>query len=504
MKKISLSFLLCLSVFFLNAQARYLDEVFSDVKVTPDVTYGVNATILYLQLFQQAIPEALKMDIYEPEGDTESARPLVILFHTGNFIPPQFNGGCSGTRKDDTSVEICKQFARRGYVAASAEYRLGWDPTNTDQTVRVYTLINAAYRGVQDSRTAVRFFKKTAAENGNPYNIDPNKIMLYGVGTGGYITYASATLDTITDTWIPKFVTPQGPMVNEIINGNLDGTSFGVTPFAIPPFPAGDTLCYPNHTGYSSNFQMAVALGGALGDTSWIGANDPPTLGIQVTTDPFAPYNIADLIVPPPLNLTVVEVMGSGTSIPIFNARGANDVFNHPFIDPVSTHVATVDGGSHGLYPFFSNDPTEGSPWGFTNAIEPYGVTGSACDTAFYTGARPYLDSIMTFVAPRACLALDLGCNLSGYSATKEILDAPTIGLKISPNPASDVVRFLTAEEFPIEHIYVYDMNGRLVKVNTDVNSSQFTMMRYDLAPGAYVAKVMVKDGFVSQKIMFR
>lgn len=503
MKKISLLFLFCLGVFMLNAQERYIDEVFTDVKVTADVTYGVNATVLYLQLFQQAVPEALKVDIYEPEGDTATARPLVILFHTGNFIPPQFNGGCTGTRKDQTTVELAKRFARMGYVAASASYRLGWDPTNTSQTVRVYTLINAAYRGVQDSRTAVRYFKKTVAEDGNPYKIDPNKIMLFGNGTGGYITYASATLDTITDTWIPKFVTPQGPMVNEIINGDVNGVKFGVTPFAIPPFPANDTLCYPNHVGYSSNFQLSVSLGGALGDTSWIDANDPPMIGMQVKTDPFAPYGIGDVVVPPPLNLTVVEVMGSGVAIPIANQKGTNDPIKHPFIDPVSVHAASVNGDIAGLYPFFSNDPTEGSPWAFNSSLEPYGITGSNCDTAYYTGAKPFLDTIMTYIAPRACLALNLGCNLFGFSATEEPLDAATIGLKISPNPASDVIRFLTADEFPIDHIYVYDLSGRLVKAHTDIHFNQFTMLRNSLAPGIYVAKVMVKDGFVSQKIMF-
>ncbi len=504
MKKISLIFLLGVSVLLLNAQERYLDPVFSDVKVTPDVTYGVNATMLYLQLFQEAVPEALQVDIYEPEGDTRTDRPLVILFHSGNFIPPSFNGGCSGTRKDATPVEIAKRFARMGYVAASASYRLGWDPTNLNQTIRVYTLINAAYRGVQDSRTAVRFFKKSVAEAGNPYGIDPNKIMLFGIGTGGYITYASSTIDTITDTWIPKFVTPQGPMVNEPINGNPDATTYGVTPFAIPPFPANDTLCYPNHVGYSSNFQMSVALGGALGDTSWIDANDPPMLGLQITTDPFAPYYIGDVIVPPPLNLTVVEVMGSGTAIPIADRLGTNDPIKHAFIDPVSVHADAVSNGVAGLYPFFSSDPTEGSPWSFENSLEPYGIAGSNCDTAYYTQSRPFLDSILTFVAPRACLALDLGCNLFGYSAVKDPMDAATVGLKVSPNPASDVVRFHTADEFPMEHIYVYDLNGRLVKAHTDIKHNQFTMLRNNLPAGTYIAKVMVKDGFVSQKLMFR
>lgn len=504
MKKISLFFLCLFTLSALNAQERYLNEVFANVKVTADQTYGVNATVLYIAQLMQAVPEALKLDIYEPEGDTETSRPLVIMFHTGNFVPPQFNGGCTGTRKDADIVEMAKRLARMGYVVASADYRLGWDPTNTSQTTRVYTLINAAWRGVQDANTAVRFFKKTADVGGNPYGIDPSKIALWGNGTGGYISYAAATLDTITDTYLPKFVTPQGPMVLDFLSGNVGGTTVGINP-GIPglPFPPGDTLCYPNHVGYSNAVQLSVSVGGALGDTSWIDANDPPMLGMQVTTDPFAPYGVGDVVVPPPFNLTVVEVMGSGASIPSAYRVGSQAAIDHPFIDPVSVHAQSVNGGYAGLYPFFSTDPTEGSPWNYAGSLNPYNLpTSPNCDTNS-VGAKVFIDTIMTYFAPRACLALDLGCNLTGYSATNDLLNAAEVGLVIAPNPASEVVRFKTANEFPIEKIYVYDLQGRLVKATMDVEASQFTMQRNGLAPGTYFAKVMFKNGFVTKQVMF-
>lgn len=99
---------------------------------------------------------------------------------------------------------------------------------------------------------------------------------------------------------------------------------------------------------------------------------------------------------------------------------------------------------------------------------------------------------------------MNLGCNLSGISAIEDKLDAAQVGLAISPNPASEVVRFKTNTEFPIEHIYVYDLQGRLVKAHTNVQSSQFTMQRNSLASGNYFAKVMFKNGFVTQQVMFR
>ena len=134
------SLALLLSLFctgLLNAQTRYLGPVFGSVNFTDNVTYGVNATVLYYSVFGQAVPQALKLDVYQPGGDTETKRPLVIYLHTGNFLPfynpsnptqAGFNGSCGGTRNDSACVEICTRLAKMGYVAASADYRLGWNP----------------------------------------------------------------------------------------------------------------------------------------------------------------------------------------------------------------------------------------------------------------------------------------------------------------------------------------------------------------------------------------
>ncbi|GIV31176.1 MAG: hypothetical protein KatS3mg029_0527 [Saprospiraceae bacterium] len=153
----------------------------------------------------------LVMDVYEPVGDTETDRPLVIYFHTGSFLPFPQNGITGGKKDDSTAVEICKRLARMGYVAASADYRLGWNPLDPQELNRRWFLINAAYRGVQDARTCIRYFKKTAAEAGNPWGIDPNKIVLWGQGTGGYITLNSMCLDDYQKTLISKFLLP-GPI----------------------------------------------------------------------------------------------------------------------------------------------------------------------------------------------------------------------------------------------------------------------------------------------------
>ena len=185
MKKFySLILFLGLTVSMSFAQERYLDEVFTDVTVTPNVQYGLNGTILFFSQVGEIVPENLYMDIYEPAGDTEVDRPVVLVFHTGNFLPNVTNGQIPGTRQDNSVVEFCTQLARRGYVTAAVSYRLGWNPLAQTQPVRALGLIQAAYRGVQDGRNAIRFIKSEA----DTYGIDVNNVSVLGLGTGGYLT----------------------------------------------------------------------------------------------------------------------------------------------------------------------------------------------------------------------------------------------------------------------------------------------------------------------------
>ena len=129
-----------------------------------------------------------------------------------------------------------------GYVVASVDYRVGWNALASTQEERTLQLIQAAYRGVQDSRTAVRYFRKSVADDGNPYGIDDTKIGLGGDGTGGYITMASAGISSYNDIIlddtgvpIPKFWYDPGtgsqiPMVVEDIHGNPDATNDAYAP----------------------------------------------------------------------------------------------------------------------------------------------------------------------------------------------------------------------------------------------------------------------------------
>ncbi len=181
------------------SQTRYLDDIFTSVTVTSDVQYAENISILPMLTGGQPALMPILCDIYQPTGDNVTNRPVVILAHTGSFLPPVINGQPTGGKTDSSVVQQCMRWARKGYVAVAMSYRLGWNPTSTDQDTRTSTLLQAAYRGIQDAKAMVRFLRKTEDVDGNPYGIDPNKIALGGQGTGGYISLGYATLDTVGD-----------------------------------------------------------------------------------------------------------------------------------------------------------------------------------------------------------------------------------------------------------------------------------------------------------------
>ncbi len=510
MKKINILLLLLCGVVFLKAQdRRYIDPVFDNVTLTQNIRYGVNATALAISQAGQAIPQQLLLDVYAPEGDAETSRPIVLVFHTGNFLPKNTNGGPNGVKEDSTVVEVCKRLAKMGYVAASVDYRLGWNPVDPVQSNRIFGIINAAYRGVQDARTAIRFFKRSVKESSNPYGIDTTKMVVWGVGTGGYISLNTAALDAYNKVLLPKFTTVVGgvpfPMVVESINGDINGTSVGVVPPGIPyPFPAGDTLCYPNHVGYTSDFQLAVNMGGAMGDSSWLDAGQVPIISYHVPSDPFAPYNCAVLNVPPPINLPVVDVCGSNVVSIVQDGFGNNAVWKDAgFVDPLSQLMASRNGGREGLAPFPSNDPTDAGRWDFYDPNDPTVNPPFPSDPPDPVTARLYIDTIMAYFAPRACVALGLDCDLDGISSTKEILGANEVGLKMMPNPAYAEVSFQSATEFPIQDIQVFDLSGRLVQSAINVKNNSYRLNRGSLPNGMYIVKLRFEKGIVTQKLVF-
>ena len=453
-----------LLIFFLIAsisfsQTRYMDEVFCDIEIESDVVYGNNITVLPLLQGGAPAPEDLEMDIYMPSGDSATDRPVVMILHTGSFLPAVANGQATGDKTDNATVEQCKAFAKKGYVAVALNYRLGWNPISENEDVRRSTLIQAAYRGLQDVRTGIRFLRKSIAEDGNPYGIT-DKFAVGGLGTGGYLSLCAASLwDYEEELLLAKFMDTSQDIDGDGLNdavpyiipeyfGNLEGTDSGILPgldsdgdgvFDVTNVP----FCLPNHPGYSSEIDMAFNVGGAIPDSSWVDQGEVPIASMQCWNEVFAPYGVGNIMVPT-TGAIVVEGMGSLVVQQMATEFGNNDVFGGMSIELNDTWYGNGNGNDNsttaghdsypGLFPIVTPDPSsdmtpcgpyeiQGSPWDWWDN-ELYGAIADAyqgtpegtmgClalldspDMSEEKGMA-YVDLIQQFMAPRVYAALEL------------------------------------------------------------------------------------------------
>jgi len=556
MKKIYsliLSTLMLSSAFVLSAQDRYKDGIFTEVQVTSNVIYGSNIGIIT----QAPALEDLKLDIYEPVGDDVTNRPVVLLLHTGTFLPAIANGQATGDKSDKSLVELCTRLAKKGYVAVSANYRLGWNPLSTDPEVRTSTLAQAFYRAQQDARTAIRFLRKSVGE-GNPYGIG-NKFAVGGEGTGGYLALALAALDKDTEVLLPKFIDSSQnaidtygqpvPYIIQSVLGNLDATDSGSMTSMVDhdndtttaEIAVGVPLCIPNHVGYSSDIDMAFNFGGAMLDTAWIEAGEVPVASMQNINDEFAPYNV-DVLTEPVNNDPVIEAHGSLPLIRRATALGNNDCFAGLSTSLTDATYGNGDGTANaataghadmpGLFPLVTPAPSasptacgmeewDGAPWQwwdnnvYAATAEAYNASGATPYPAATWGcvatlSNPdmsetkglaFVDMLEEFFTPRVYAAL----NVDGEIEQSSLNTLELIGNSISlyPNPSDKDMQISANSE--ISTYSVYDLTGKLILSQSDINATSVIIPRNGLKNGLYLAQISdVNGNTITRKIVFK
>ncbi|MFM2285084.1 MAG: hypothetical protein RLZZ543_581 [Bacteroidota bacterium] len=303
---------------------RYYQDVFSTYNLTSDVTYGEALNV-------SGELQSLELDIYQPEGDTLSQRPLLILAHGGSFV--------FGSKTGLDVVALCNKFVKLGYVVASIEYRLGFGGLPN-----VSSATQAVYRGTSDMKAAIRFFRKNFSE-GNSYRIHPDYIFTGGVSAGAFTALHAAYIDQESE--IPAEVDP-------IEFGGVEGNS--------------------GNAGFPSNTRAVVNLCGAIGDTSWINTGDVPNISMHGTNDATVPYG-TDLISVFGIGLLTVD--GSAS----IAQRMSNLGIEHEFISwQGADHVPFVSDANYQdsvyqfVVPFLGNllgcDPTGISELEHTNTLE--------------------------------------------------------------------------------------------------------------------------------------
>ena len=222
--------------------SRYQSTIFPSSTTLSDVNYG--SAPQWVWPYWEV---DLNCDIYLPDGDDNDNRPLIIFAHAGGFL--------NGSKTVDNMVAICDSFARKGFVTASLDYRKGFNPLDGESAER------AVYRGIQDGKAAVRFFK----ENADLYHIDTNAIFFGGMSAGGFISLYVGSMDKESERPASTY---GGFTVNDL--ECLD--------------------CAGNDFPHSSEVRGVLDYWGGIDDTLFIEPGDPPILIMHGENDPTVPF----------------------------------------------------------------------------------------------------------------------------------------------------------------------------------------------------------------------
>jgi pimeloyl-ACP methyl ester carboxylesterase len=172
---------------------RYQKEIFGEIAVKSDIVYGkangywtsspytddpyieVLAKGL-VKTFRDHQPLDLKLDLYFPKADTLLNRPLVMLIHGGAFYV--------GSKEAVTERTLATTLAKRGFVVASIDYRLGFKPVASDMEM-------SGYRAIQDAHAALRYLSHYSKDLG----INPDRVYVGGTSAGAIASLNVAFMD---------------------------------------------------------------------------------------------------------------------------------------------------------------------------------------------------------------------------------------------------------------------------------------------------------------------
>lgn len=371
---------------------RYASDTFTNVTVTSNVVYGSN-------IKANGSAQTLMMDIYQPTGDVETNRPLIIWAHGGSFI--------SGSSTNSDVVALSQAFAKKGYVCVSINYRLGLTPFDSIGSVR------AVLRAVQDMKASIRFFYKDKLTT-DTYKIDTNNIFVGGSSAGAITALHLAYLDKTCE--INYYITPS----SLVTLGGMEG--------------------YSGNQCYSSKVKGVINLCGALGRYGWIEPNDVPFCSMHGTIDGTVKYNRGQ--VNPGIPLIVLD--GSRMLKEQANAIG----INNPFY--------TWYGKDH--VPFASSAAYMDTTIKF---VRDFLISNLGCTDAPLLAPNTPVQTANLYAYTTCTTNAVMNCNSSSVGMNE--LTHNSIVSEVYPNPSENDMTIVFENSNSTHKIELYDITGKVI-----------------------------------------
>jgi hypothetical protein len=408
---------------------------------------------------------------------------LIILVHAGSFQGPAtvegafgLKAGPGGRKIDNWIVDMAKDLAKRGFVVASMDHRVGWDALGCQGKSCVEGVFKAVLRAQQDMRACIRYLRRPSVAS--QYKIDVNRIAVGGSSSGAYVGIHSQVLDTFEEiTAVEKFLDDQGvPLVDSTKIGDLNGI--------METQPFGSSL-QASDLALSTRVNAIVSFGGAVGDTTFLDPGDPAIIAVHGIDDATTPYNTA-IVITAALNKPIIEVSGGLDMVRVANKLGNQNVFRDKLGD--SVYTIDVNGTAISVSPglkLFAGEGFEFYNWWSWG--DP-----ARTDAARTAKAQSYLrDDVTYFVLPRLLAALDLEEALQAAVGRNDAF-ALQNALTVYPNPvAGDFVVALHDPKFALKKVEMYNLLGEKVWEKRADHPTFFEGSVESLPAGVYQLRVV-------------
>lgn len=410
---------------------RYAADTFTAITTTSDIAYGAARNL-------SGNTQTLTLDFYAPDGDTETARPLIIWAHGGSFF--------AGSKTEGDVVALSQRFAKKGFVCASINYRLGFTPFDSSG------IVPALLRAVQDMKAAVRFFYKDKL-TANQYKIDTNNIFIGGSSAGAITALHAAYLDKSCE--INSYI-PQAALEAA---GGIEG--------------------YSGSQCYSSKVKGVINLCGALGKYGWIEAGDVPFCSMHGTTDGTVLYGRGK----------------ANPGIPMLYLDGSRMLHAGAPLVGVNHSFYTWYGKGH--VPYAGTSATALAYMDTTvNFVRDYLISRLGCTDAALLPPNTPAGTATPYAFTTCTTNIILDCA----NSTVGINDAINLpSFTIYPNPASEFITIETSEFNSGTSIQIMDLTGKIIKSESLQSNTQQLDVSH-LSKGLYFIKIQNNKGLYTVK----